>query len=563
MRNPRILIIDDEVVIRQLLQRTLSNHGYDVEVAEDGKRALEKIKGSLFNLLITDLKMPKISGMEVLEEIKKTNPFVEVIIITGYPTIEAAVAAIKVGAYDFICKPFDLVEVREKVKTCLLRQQANLNRIEVSELNALFDLSKASLCVNKGESHWERILTTAIEIVGAKQGGVFLFDRTHMHLVKHIEKVVNDGNNPQLADFNIEVLKRLAEKGSPVLIANAKNDSQVKELIISEYCPGSLIVIPLVSNPLRLEESILGVVVLSDKQSADNFSERDEIVASILAGQAATMIKNVELYQELEQKVDALKLSIQELHETQNQLIQTEKLSSVGQLAFGIAHEIRNPLGIVLGGVENLATMAESNADNQEIIDKIKLAVSRANSIIVDLLKFSRASKLNLQPVNICKLLDEAISLVENKAYLANVKIKKQYEKSDYYLQADTSMLRQALFNLCNNAIDAMPKGGKLMLNIFARRDKKTNESCIVIEIKDTGEGIAAEILSQIFVPFFTTKEPGKGTGLGLSIVHMIVERHNAIIKAESTVGKGTVFTIEMLVAYPSEAMLEKERANG
>lgn len=547
MGNQKILVIDDEVIIRQLLQRTLTKLGYDVEVAEDGNRALEKINGGLFNLLITDLKMPKVGGMKVLEEIKKTNPFVEVIIITGYPTIEAAVAAIKVGAYDFLCKPFDLAEVQEKVKTCLLRQQANLNRIEVGELTALFDLSKASLCVNKEESLWERILATAIEIVGAQQVGVFLFNQLNNKLEKHMEKVVNADLKQQLAEFNIEVLQTLAEKANPILIAKTKNNSLAKELIVSEYIPRSLIIVPLVSNNLRFEESVFGVVVLSDKQFADNFSQRDEILASILAGQAATIIKNVELYKELEKKVEALKLSIQELGETQNQLIQTEKLSSVGQLAFGIAHEIRNPLGIVLGGVEYLATIAQDNPDNQEVIDKIKLAVSRANCIIVDLLKFSRASKLNLQPVDICKLLDESVSLVENKAYLGNVKIFKKYGKAAYSIQADASMLRQALFNLCNNAIDAMPKGGKLMLNIFQRNNKKTNEPRLVIEIKDTGEGIAEDILSQIFVPFFTTKEPGKGTGLGLSIVHMILERHNAIIEAKSILGEGTNFTIEML----------------
>ncbi|MFH2137514.1 MAG: response regulator [Candidatus Omnitrophota bacterium] len=548
MEKARILVIDDESVIRQLLLRTLRDKGYDVEIAEDGNRAMEKINGSIFNLLITDLRMPKIGGMEVLEKIKKTNPYVEVMIITGYPTIEAAVAAIKIGAYDFICKPFDLKEIQHKVELCLERQKQNMNRIQVSELAALFELTKASICVNSEAHLEERILTTALEITSAEHGALYLFDKAG----KNLNIVINQSIGGEVSwhnkmKLNEKVLAQWAKKGESMLITNTDKDEQCKDIFLAEEKPKSLIVAPLVSNPLRFEESILGVLVLTQTRSNENFTKRSQLLTSILSGQAATMIKNLELYRELEKKIDALKTSLQELHQTQDQLIQTEKLSSVGQLAFGIAHEIRNPLGIVQGGVDYLGSLL--NEKDKEITgaaEKIKKAIVRANNIIVDLLKFSRSSKITLEQVDIPRVIEESLSLLKNKAYLGNVKVKTNFPEDLGLVDGDASLLRQVFFNICNNAVDAMPQGGDLVINVINKNDVSSQEPSIHIEIKDTGEGIPEGVQSKIFVPFFTTKDPGKGTGLGLSIVHMIIERHGGTIRVESDGQKGTTFIIEL-----------------
>jgi signal transduction histidine kinase len=222
-------------------------------------------------------------------------------------------------------------------------------------------------------------------------------------------------------------------------------------------------------------------------------------------------------------------------------------MAAVGQLASGIAHEIRNPLATILMGVDSLS-LNQDNNEEKKSIGMIKESVMRANKIIVELLQFSRTAKLKVQPVKVCKIMDDVVSLIKNQAHLNNVQINRNYKDEDISINADANMLQQAFFNLCINAIEAMPKGGGLTLNIYSIGNLKTKQDDAVIEVIDTGVGIPEEILLKIFNPFFTTKEPGKGTGLGLSIVHMIIERHKGTINVESRLNQGTKFTVRLPV---------------
>jgi len=133
MVKNRILVLDDELVIQELLARTFNKDRYHVEAAEDPESALKRIEEEPFDLLITDLKMPKISGMDVLKEVKSASPRTEVIIMTGYPTIETAVEAVKMGAFDFICKPFDLEHMKTTVVKCLDKQKTEIVRMNIKQ----------------------------------------------------------------------------------------------------------------------------------------------------------------------------------------------------------------------------------------------------------------------------------------------------------------------------------------------------------------------------------------------------------------------------------------------
>lgn len=281
-----------------------------------------------------------------------------------------------------------------------------------------------------------------------------------------------------------------------------------------------------------------GAVTWVISQSASEIGSKGKIIGYV--GTITDITKRKKAEQEL-------KDAYQRLKETQRQLIQSEKMSAVGQLASGIAHEIRNPLNIILGGVESLEL---DPGDKSELfrnsIERVKKSIGRANIIVTDLLRFSRASELKLESVNLCSIMDEVVSLVSNRAKLSSVDISKNYPKKDIQIKGDSNMLIQAFFNLCNNSIDAMPRGGELKLNIYLGRDIKKDDNNAIIEIIDTGIGISKDKLSKIFDPFFTTKEEGKGTGLGLTIVGLILERHKAITEVESEINKGAKFVIKL-----------------
>jgi len=277
----------------------------------------------------------------------------------------------------------------------------------------------------------------------------------------------------------------------------------------------------------------------------------------------------------LQKSEERLKIAYHKLKETQNQLIQHEKMAAMGRLASGFAHEIRNPLAIILMGIESLSTtLPEKNKIVKKTIEKIKQAVNRANKIIIDTLQFSRMSEFKFESIDICKSLDETIDLIKHKAVLNNIKINRNYPQKHMKVKADKNMLQQVFLNLFMNAMDAMPKGGEIKVKVYDKianqlgyktgeRESdyfKIGDKIIVVEIEDTGIGIPKNILSKIFDPFFTTKKVGEGTGLGLSVVHLIIDQHKGIIDVESEVNKGTKFIIMLPLAKNSNKEVQYDR---
>lgn len=256
-----------------------------------------------------------------------------------------------------------------------------------------------------------------------------------------------------------------------------------------------------------------------------------------------------------------LKKAYNELKQTQSQLIQNEKMAAIGRLTSGIAHQIRNPLGIILMGVEYLSnTLSKKDDQCAESIKIIKHAVSRANKIIIDILQFSRKAEFKFESVDVCELLDDTINLVERSENFRDIKINIIYPDESVKCRADKIMLQQVFINLLNNAVDAMQGNGEIKVNVFYRLVSdlsnkvgkrigdyfKIGDKIAVVEIEDTGEGIPEDLLPKIFEPFYSTKETGKGTGLGLSLAHLIIDRHKGSIDVESEVNKGTKFTINL-----------------
>ncbi|HUU39335.1 MAG TPA: ATP-binding protein, partial [Desulfatiglandales bacterium] len=261
---------------------------------------------------------------------------------------------------------------------------------------------------------------------------------------------------------------------------------------------------------------------------------------------------------DLKESIVSLKKANLEIKQAQEEIIRSEKLASVGRLASGVAHEIGNPIGIVLGYLEFLKDDDLKDESRKDFIDRIEKEIERINKIIRDLLDFSRPSKGEIRMVSVHKVIDETVDILKTQPVISKggIVLEKNAEKDT--VLADPDKLKQVFLNFSMNAIDAIEgdqeKDGLRdeMIAIKTRivADKQSNETGkedrIYIEFIDKGSGVPAEDLNRIFDPFYTTKEPGKGTGLGLSVSLRIVEDMGGTINAESEIGRGTSMTVAL-----------------
>lgn len=260
--------------------------------------------------------------------------------------------------------------------------------------------------------------------------------------------------------------------------------------------------------------------------------------------------------QSAEKKLEAAYLELQKTHA---QLMQAEKLEAVGRLASGLAHEVRNPLGILLQGADYLQSkLPRDDKDLPGIVDMMRQNIKRADNIIRTLVDFSRAGELHIRPENPNAIVESSLLLIQHLVRLEGVRIDKVLEGSLPRVMVDKGRAEQVLVNIFTNAVQAMSQGGVLTVRTYMARfgDKAgkgsvyadyhlgTDDEAVAVETEDTGTGISAEDLQKVFEPFFTTKEPGKGTGLGLSVTRNIIELHNGAIRLVSRPGHGTVVTV-------------------
>jgi len=234
---------------------------------------------------------------------------------------------------------------------------------------------------------------------------------------------------------------------------------------------------------------------------------------------------------------------ITDQNDFQRRMLQSEKMSAVGQLAAGVAHEINNPLAVILGFVQGLLHRTKSDDPTLAPLQAIEREAIRCKNLVQDLLTFSRERKPGRMEEAVAPMMNEALSLVETQARLKKVMLHRNFEKDLRSIWIDRNQVQQVVINLCTNALDAMPNGGDLTIHV------STPENQLEIRVTDTGTGIPEDIQHKILEPFFTTKEVGKGTGLGLSLVYNIVAKHQGHLNFETTPGKGTTFIVRLPIA--------------
>lgn len=298
--------------------------------------------------------------------------------------------------------------------------------------------------------------------------------------------------------------------------------------------------------PGFLEDKLIGILALGEKRSGKFYSAEDLNTFSLLANQAVLAIENALLYENIEEQV---RKRTKELIEVQKQLIQAEKLATVGTLAGGVAHEINNPLAAILTNVQML--LADANMldpDSKDSLELIEEATKRCRIIVQKLMAYAKKplEQTAISKINLVDVIKNVIAFIGYQLEQENVKIIMNLKEDDYLVMGNQNELEQVLTNIILNGRDAIrqvKKSGNI--EIALSKDKKW----IKVEVKDEGVGIQKELMSKIFDPFFTTKDVGKGVGLGLSICQSIIEKHNGLIRVESEPDKGSTFIIQLPLA--------------
>lgn len=287
--------------------------------------------------------------------------------------------------------------------------------------------------------------------------------------------------------------------------------------------------------PLKVMNHISGTVFLSRKIDGSGFTDQEINLLSLLFDQAAFAIEHASLY---EAQTDRIK-----------KMYRTDRLATLGELAAGAAHEIRNPLTSIRSTIQYLSKDFANDPVKSEMISELISEVERINKIVQGLLSFARPSKLNMEEVNIEQLINQTLVLISTTLQKQKVEVQFEYFTEESIIFGDMEQLKQVFLNIMLNAIDAMeqnePERSRIMIiSIEKGVAIDAHNRYLLISFEDTGKGISEKDVENIFNPFFTTKEDG--TGLGLAISYGVINRHGGDIEVKSMPNRGTVFTIKI-----------------
>jgi two-component system, NtrC family, sensor kinase len=245
--------------------------------------------------------------------------------------------------------------------------------------------------------------------------------------------------------------------------------------------------------------------------------------------------------------INSRKAALEEKERTQKQLIQSEKLAALGIVAAGIAHEVKNPLAIIIQGVEYLRTSIDPDIKIADVVDRIKTSAFRADSIIRGLLSFTRQMPIQAEQVEILPVIEETLSFIEHQLKLKHIKLVKHLSPVLPKVTADSNQIKQVFLNLLLNSIDAIEDRGTITLST-EKIESVPGKSYLQITFADTGCGIPKDKIEKVFDPFYTTKDGQGNAGLGLSIVKGIIDKHHGTVRIESESGGGT----RVIIALPA-----------
>jgi signal transduction histidine kinase/DNA-binding response OmpR family regulator len=545
--RPRILVVDDEPQVVQIFHELLAQRGYDVEVSSDGDDAIHRVTDGRFDLVLTDINLPGVDGLEVVRAAKAADKDTCVILITGYASTTTAIDALRQGAYDYITKPFDLWETAKAIERGLesrflvvenrrlltsleaanreLQQHEEILRRKVEEatarLETLYVAGKEISASLSLQSTLELVLRQVGALTGASAAVVFLHDgETDEYVAEAASEPVKDLRARFRFTPGAGLHGQAVRSAQPVLEPHLDGAVGAEEILDLLGAKGVLIV-PLLSN-----ERVIGALTAVDREGG-TFTESDRDGLEMFGSQASIAITNALLY-ERTKELDRLK----------------------SEFVAVVSHEVRTPLTSIKGSLELLGDerFYKLPAPQLELLQICQANTERLISLINDILDFSKleASKftLNLEQTDLLKVVAEAVENIRSLGAMKRIIVDIHVEGTVGMVEIDAMRVSQVITNLLGNAIKFSAE--KSRVEIWARGE----EDQVVISVKDQGKGISPKDVSRLFQKFgqldsSNTRKAG-GTGLGLVISKGIVEQHGGRIWVDSQIGAGSTFSFTL-----------------
>jgi two-component system NtrC family sensor kinase len=507
----RLLLVDDEPMNLDLLESLLVPEGYEVTRAGDGVEALERLSESSFDVVLLDVMMPRLDGLATCAQIRERHGALPVVLVTALADRRSRLAGIEAGADDLLSKPIDDVE--------LLARMRNLVRLQrMHEAMRAGERSRARARVEAEQARHRQELFRLLPC------GVTIHDR--------------EGRIIEANDAVAELLGVPRER----LIGAWPHD------LVKMTDAGGLDYVRERSATRQALETGARAERLSSFVRADGVRRWLEIVAAPIFDDAGTV-----------ERVVATQTDVTERRALDAQLRQADRLSSIGSLAAGIAHEISNPLTFVLANLDCVDDWLERGAapgaveEMRVVLAEARDGIGRASGLLRDFRMLARAESdapdavATPRPVDLRAALD-AICGLASREIDRSARLVRRYGAVPLVL-ADATRLGQVFLNLLINASQAIASLADGRAHEIRLETRRAPDGAAVVEITDDGPGIAPAVRGRIFEPYFTTKAEGFGTGLGLSIARSIVTSLGGAIEVESELGRGTTFRVTLPAA--------------
>lgn len=519
MNPSRILVVDDEPGISLLCDRLLTRAGYAVIAYTDPKKALEAVDTERFDMLLVDIRMPEVSGFDVIQRAHELQPEMAILAMTGFGTVETAIQALRRGVDGLILKPFERAELIQAVEQALSDSQQKQDAARMGALRPLFSITETLLSENRPDRLLELILDRVSSQLRCSNLGFYLYSEKDNTLS------LLGGRGIVLAEGPVSVtgnpVARAAAQGTALWhVAGPVGDTSLvpdmaKMQLSSIMCvPTSLV-------------NISSVLYAARNAGEPPFRESDLEMFLILARQSTVAMENARLYEEL-------RAYVRRIEESQQALLQSEKLAAAGRLTASIAHEINNPLQSVRNCLHLAMREDLPPKMRNDYFELMHQELERLMNTVQRMLDFYRPSA-EFKPMQVLDLLEHVLSLLNQQLHERNIRVTTAWPARLPSIMAISNQIEQVFINIILNAFDAMPHGGELWISIAQK--KKTIE----ILFEDSGTGVPAELREAIFEPFISTKG---GTGLGLSVSYDIISAHGGRLDVIEGTKPGACFRV-------------------